>query len=169
MPTIADIFRTLKEHEELQKTAQTKEGIASPQRGAGQPAGEVGAVLEDVLGQNIAETKVRIKKKLEEVAGADRAIEGLTSDSDDEKPSDAQKPNVGDKMPPAGDVGAGVAAKVSGQTAKGEEKKAEPKAEPTAEDEKLAAEKLAAEYDAAGRIMAHGFVSELSKLLGDGK
>jgi hypothetical protein len=170
MPTIGEIYRALKEHEDMAKTAQTKEGIASPQRGAGQPAAEVGAVLEDVLGQNIAETKVRIKKKLEEAAGSAQAVEGLSSDANDENPATNQGPIVGDKMPPAGEAsGSGVAAKMSAHLAKGQEKKAEPKAaavktEPA--QEKDAAEKLAEEYHAAGRIMAQGFYAELNQLMG---
>lgn len=154
MPTIAEIYRALKEHEDLSKTAEVKkQAIASPQRGAGQPAAEVGAALEDVLGQNIAETKIRIKKKLEEVAGQQKAVEGLSSDAIDESPATNQGPVVGDKMPPAGEPsGAGVAAKVSAQQ--------------VAEQEKSAAEKLAEEYHAAGQIMAQGFFSELNRLMG---
>lgn len=161
MPTIADIYRQLKEHEDLEKSAAVKkQAIASPQRGAGQPAAEVGAALEDVLGQNIAETKIRIKKKLEETAGAMKAVEGLSSDADDESPVTNQGPVVGDKMPPAGEPsGAGVAAKLSSQTAKQDEVK-------QAEDEKVAAEKVAAEYYAAGQIMAQGFYTELGRLMG---
>jgi len=170
MPTIGEIYRTLKEHEEMNKTAEVKkQAIASPQRGAGQPAAEVGAVLEDVLGQNIAETKVRIKKKLEEVAGGQRAAEGLASDADDENPATNQGPIVGDKMPPAGEAsGGGVAAKVSQQlSGKSQEKKAEPKAE--AGQEKDATEKLAEEYYAAGQIMAQGFYAELARLSSESK
>lgn len=140
------------EHEKLEKSASVKQAIASPQRGSGAPAAEVGAVIEDVLGQNIAETKVRIKKKLEEVAGQQKAVEGLASDADDETPATNQGPIVGDKMPPSGEPsGSGVA------PAKAAEKASE--AEKTADEEKVAAE-----YYAAGQIMAQGFWDELSKL-----
>lgn len=153
MPTIQELYRMITEHETVEKTAAEKKAIASPQRGSGAPAAEVGAVLEDVLGQNMAETKVRIKKKLEEVSGQQRAAEGVAADAEDESPALNQGPIVGDKMPPSGEPsGSGVA------PAKAAEKKA-PEAEKTAEEEKLAAE-----YYAAGQIMAQGFWEELSKL-----
>jgi hypothetical protein len=152
MPTIQELYRMVTEHEKLEKSASVKQAIASPQRGSGAPAAEVGAVIEDVLGQNIAETKVRIKKKLEEVAGQQKAVEGLASDADDETPATNQGPIVGDKMPPSGEPsGSGVA------PAKAAEKASE--AEKTADEEKVAAE-----YYAAGQIMAQGFWDELSKL-----
>lgn len=154
MPTIQELYRMVTEHEKLEKSASVKQAIASPQRGSGAPAAEVGAVLEDVLGPNIAETKVRIKKKLEEVAGGQKAVEGLASDADDETPATNQGPIVGDKMPPSGEPsGSGVA------PAKAAEEKKAPEAEKTADQEKIAAE-----YYAAGQIMAQGFWDELSKL-----
>lgn len=188
MPTIADIYRTLQDHEKMEKSAALKKkAIASPERGSGAPAAEVGAVLEDVLGPNVAETKVRIKKKLEEVAGQAKAQEGLASDADDENPATNQGPIVGDKMPPGGDP-SGLAGKAA-EAPKAEEKKEaapapvaptgvaaklaaklaqKPEAkEAKVEDEKLAEEKIAAEYEAAGRIMAHGFVTELNRLLSE--
>jgi hypothetical protein len=191
MPTIADIYRTLKEHEELEKSAsQKKTAIANP---AGGPGASVSDAIENVLGPNIAETKVRIKKKLEEVAGQQKAVEGLGSNREDEHPASTQTPQAGDQMPPGG------SAKAAAASAKAEEKKAEPKVEPAAEKsakdmpaafkkyldekraskkkaddekpaeedaEKVAAEKIAAEYYAAGQIMAQGFAHELNRLMG---
>jgi len=161
MPTIQELYRMVTEHEKLEKSAAEKKAIASPQRGQGAPANEVGAVLEDVLGQNIAETKVRIKKKLEEVSGVQEAATGLAADADDEAPAVNQGPIVGDKMPPAGEPsGSGVPAV---PPVKAAEKK-EPEAEKTGEEEKVAAE-----YYAAGQIMARGFWDEISKLAGEEK
>lgn len=159
MPTIGELYRMVTEHEKLEKSASVKkQAIQSPQRGSGDPANEVGAVLEDVLGQNIAETKARIKKKLEEVAGAQQAAAGLASDADDESPATNQGPIVGDKMPPAGEPsGSGIVAMA---------KSSEPKQEKQAQVDKEAAEKLAAEYYAAGQIMARGFFDEFQKLAG---
>lgn len=193
MPTIADIYRTLKEHEELEKSAAVKkQAIANP---VGGPGANVQESIDNVLGPNIAETKVRIKSKLEAAAGQAKAVEGLSSNREDEHPASTQQPRVGDKMPPSGDVG--VAGKAAAEAAKKEEekaaveaaeaekqakampaafkaylekkhggKKAEKKAEEVAADEeKLAAEKVAAEYYAAGQIMAQGFSHELTRLL----
>lgn len=192
MPTLAEIYRVLQEHEATEKTAAVKkQAIASPQRGSGAPAAEVGATLEDVLGSNIAETKVRIKKKLEEVAGGQKAVEGLTAHPE-EAPGQAQAPINEDKMPPGGDKGtsipAGIGGKLSALLNKGEEKAAKhddkggkkglPPAflkhkkaeeEPAAE-EKTAEEKFAEECFAAGQIQAQGFVYELNRLMaGDEK
>ena len=112
MPTLADIYRTLQDHEAAEKTAAVKkQAIASPQ-GGGSPT--IGATLEDVLGSNVAETKVRIKKKLEEVAGAQKAQEGLGANPN-EDPSQIQAPNVGDKMPPGGEKGLQIPTGLSGK------------------------------------------------------
>lgn len=164
MPTIAEIYQTLKSHEELEKSAAAKKAsekkaiLAPSGAGGGSPA----AAIEDVLGENVAETKVRIKAKLQEAAGASQAVEGLAADADDEKPSDSQAPIVGDKMPPAGEKGVAVSPETvaavnagAGKAAKADE-----------DQEKQAAEKLAAEYYAAGQIMAQGFVAELNRLQG---
>lgn len=170
MPTIAEIYETLKSHEEMEKAASAKKAsekkaiLAPSGAGGGSPA----AALEDVLGENIAETKIRIKAKLQEAAGASQAVEGLAADADDEKPSDSQAPIVGDKMPPAGDKGVAVSPETQVAVNAGA---AAPKAAAKSDDdqEKQAAEKLAAEYYAAGQIMAQGFVAELNRLQGDGQ
>lgn len=151
MPTIGEIYRQLQEHEDMKKTASKKEAIANPAGGAGATSAEA---IDNVIGPNVAETKVRIKAKLQEMAGGQKAVEGLSSDADDEKPSDIQAPQLGDKMPPAGDA----APKAAAAPAK------------AGDAEKVAAEKLAEEYTAAGRLMARGFVDELNKLAAqDGK
>jgi hypothetical protein len=158
MPTLAEIYRTLQEHEAAEKTASVKkQAIASP-HGAGQPG--IGATLEDVLGSNVAETKVRIKKKLEEVAGGEKAVEGLSAHPE-ESPAQVQAP-AAVKMAPGGEKGeqvtTGLSGKVSAALAKAEEK--------SAEVEKSAEEKLAEEYFAAGQIQAQGFCYELNRLMG---
>jgi hypothetical protein len=164
MPTIAEIYQTLQQHEELAKTAGAKKkagektAILAPSgAGGGSPA----AAIEDVIGENIAATKLRIKAKLQETAGAEQAAEGIAADADDEKPSDSQAPIVGDKMPPAGEKGVAVSPETAAAVGAG--KAAE---EVTPEQEKEAAEKMAGEYYAAGQIMAQGFVSELNRLQG---
>lgn len=173
MPTLAELFQAISEHEEMKKTAAVKKQAIDNPSGSG--GASPAAALEDVLGQNVAETKVRIKAKLQEASGASQAAEGLASDSDDENPAAVQAPIVGDKMPPAGEMGAGhadpapvpgVGAKLSALLAKAGQKKEAQK--PQAEDaEKVAAEKLAAEYYAAGQFMAQGFVHELNRLLSE--
>jgi hypothetical protein len=156
MPTLAEIYRTLQEHETAEKTASVKkQAIASP-HGGGAPG--VAATLEDVLGSNVAETKVRIKKKLEEAAGAQSAAEGLGAHPE-EAPTQVQAPVQGDKMPPGGEKGVAVTTGLSGKLA----------AEKSAETEKSAEEKLAEEYFAAGQIQAQGFVYELNRLIGEAK
>ena len=191
MPTIGEIYRMMKEHEETEKTAAVKTAIDSPQRGQGQVADETGAVLEDVLGGNVAETKIRIKKKLEAMSGQQAAAEGVASEANEESINSTMTAQVGEKMPPT-DPGAsaaseaaattppagGVAAKVSALLGKKEQEKAaeKPEEKPAegqetkeAETEKSAEEKLAEEYYAAGQIMAHGFVTELNSLVGTEK
>lgn len=173
MPTLAEIYRTLQEHETAEKTASVKkQAIASPQ-GGGAPG--VSATLEDVLGSNVAETKVRIKKKLEEAAGAQAAAEGLGSHPE-EAPTQVQAPVQGDKMPPGGEKGVQVATGLSGKLAAAAKVEADKKvaaakaeAEKSAETEKSAEEKLAEEYFAAGQIQAQGFVYELNRLIGEAK
>jgi hypothetical protein len=171
MPTISEIFATIKAHEQAEKTASVKkEAIANP---TGGPGADVIQATDNVLGGNVAETKVKIKQKLDAVAGKAMEAAGLSANADVEKPQDAQKPILGDKMPPGGDMGAGLAAKVSAfLNAKGATKVAEPakaaeakKATETAEAEKTAEEKLAEEYYAGGQIMAQGFVHELNRLM----
>lgn len=183
MPTIADIFRTLKEHEELEKSAAVKKtAIANPNGGAG---ANVQESIDNVLGPNMAETKVRIKSKLEAAAGQAKAVEGLSSNREDEHPGSTQQPRLGDKMPPSGDVGAAgkaaeeaieaektakaMPAAFKAYLAKKKGGKAEKKAEDAApvDEEKVAAEKVAAEYYAAGQIMAQGFAHELGRLMGE--
>jgi hypothetical protein len=167
MPTISDIYKTMLEHEDIAKTAAEKKAseksaiLAPSGAGGGSPA----AAIEDVIGETVAATKVRIKAKLQESAGAEQAAVGLAADADDEKPSDSQAPIIGDKMPPAGEKGVSTSAETAAAVGAGKAAKAEDKAEEkTAEQDKEAAEKLAAEYDAAGRIMAQGFWSELNRL-----
>jgi hypothetical protein len=163
MPTLAEIYRTLQEHETAEKTASVKkQAIASPQSG-GQPG--ISATLEDVLGSNVAETKVRIKKKLEEAAGAQASAEGLGSHAE-EAPTQSQAPVQGDKMPPGGEKGVAVPTGLSGKLAAAARKAESEKA---AEVEKSAEEKLAEEYFAAGQIQAQGFVYELNRLIGEAK
>lgn len=179
MPTVEQLFKQIKEHEDITKTAAVKKtAIASPARAEG-AAAEVGHVLNDVLGSNMADTKIRIKKKLEEVSGAQRAQEGLGSGGAEEMPAAIQAPALGDKMPPGGE--APKAASVQGKLAaflgkkaekapeaeaKKEEAAAKKEAAPAEDAEKVAYEKLAEEHYAAGRIMAHGFMDELNELLG---
>jgi len=135
MPTIADIFRTLKEHEELEKSAAVKKtAIANPNGGG--PGANVQESIDNVLGPNMAETKVRIKSKLEAAAGQAKAVEGLSSNREDEHPASTQQPRLGDKMPPSGDVGA--AGKAAAEAAKKEEEKAAEAAAEAAEAEKTA-------------------------------
>ena len=168
MPTIADIYKTMLEHEDIaktaaEKTAAEKKAILAPSgAGGGSPA----AAIEDVIGDTVAATKVRIKAKLQEAAGAEQAAVGLASDADDEKPSDSQAPIIGDKMPPAGEKGVSTSTETAAAVgaAKAAAKTDEKTEEKTADEEKQASEKLAAEYDAAGRIMAQGFWSELSRI-----
>ncbi len=169
MPTIAEIYQTLQQHEEMAKTASEKKAaekkaiLAPSGAGGGSPA----AAMEDVIGENIAATKLRIKAKLQETAGAEQAAQGIASDADDEKPSDSQAPIVGDKMPPAGEKGVSTSVETAAAVNAGA---AAPKAaEATEEQEKEAAEKMAGEYYAAGQIMAQGFVSELNRLQGSGE
>jgi hypothetical protein len=153
MPTIADIYRSILSHEELEKSAAVKKtAIANPVGGAGASVGEA---IENVLGPNIAETKVRIKKKLEEVAGQAKAVEGLSANREDEHPASTQTPRAGDQMPPGGSVKASAE---DVKSADGDEEKVAA--------EKVAAEKVAAEYYAAGQIMARGFADELATLMG---
>lgn len=192
MPSIQEIFRTMKEHEDMEKAAAAKTAIQSPQRGSGDPAGEIGATLEDVMGPNVAEMKVRIKKKLDEVAGQAKAVEGLTAHPE-ESPTAIQQPQLGDKMPPGGDTSI-PPAKAAADKAKAAEaaktaaggdkdkkkgmpasmkkyfggKKADDEAA-AAETEKGAEEKLAEEYYAAGQIMARGFSDEIGRLFGGEK
>jgi hypothetical protein len=159
MPTLAEIYRTLQDHEAAEKTASVKkQAIASPQ-GGGQPG--IAATLEDVLGSNVAETKVRIKKKLEEASGAQSAAEGLGAHPE-EAPTQVQAPVQGDKMPPGGEKGVQVTTGLSGKLSAAAKAEAEKKAE----TEKSAEEKLAEEYFAAGQIQAQGFVYELNRLMG---
>ena len=101
MPTLKELYEMMNEAEAAEKTASTKEAIDSPKRGQGDPAGEVGAVLEDVMGDNMQETKVRIKKKVEEMSGGQAAAEGLASNVQDEALNTAQAPVIADKMPPS--------------------------------------------------------------------
>jgi hypothetical protein len=178
MPTIADIYRTLKEHEELEKSAAVKKtAIANPAGGAGATVGEA---IENVLGPNIAETKVRIKKKLEEVAGQQKAVEGLSANREDEHPASTQTPRAGDQMPPGGSAKAAAELEAESKEAKTmppafkkylDKKKGEKKAEDEkaaeGDAEKVAAEKVAAEYYAAGQIMARGFADEMATLMGE--
>lgn len=169
MPTIADIYKTMLEHEDIaktaaEKTAAEKKAILAPS-GAG--GGSSAAAIEDVIGDTVAATKVRIKAKLQEAAGAEQAAAGLASDADDEKPSDSQAPIIGDKMPPAGEKGVSTSTETAAAVGAGKAAKADEKPEEkTADEEKQASEKLAAEYDAAGRIMAQGFWSELNRISG---
>lgn len=179
MPTIADLYRSLKEHEEISKTAAVKKTAIESTHAPGQTG--VAAALEDVLGSNVAETKVRIKKKLEDVAGVQKAQEGLGAHPE-ESPSQSQAPIVGDKMPPGGDKGtaapAGLSGKLSAHLEKTEEKAAKhddkcKKGMPPAflkhkkaGEEVTEEEKIAAEHYAAGQIIAQGFVDELSRLMG---
>jgi hypothetical protein len=159
MPTLAEIYRTLQEHEVAEKTAAVKkQAIASPHSG-----GEAGisATLEDVLGSNIAETKVRIKKKLEEVAGGEKALEGLSAHPE-EAPSQSQAP-AAVKMAPGGEKGVSIPSGLSGKLSAAA---ARVEAEKAAEVEKSAEEKYAEECFAAGQIQAQGFCYELSRIIG---
>lgn len=195
MPTIQDIYQMLQQHEDAAKTASIKkEAIASPQRGTGDPASEMGAVLEDVLGPNVAETKVRIKKKLEEVSGAQQALAGVASEANEEAINTTMAPQLGDKMPPtdtpptaateaaavtppagsapaAGAVAAATAAGPTNAAAAGKLSgilqgilQEKTSVADPAVQEKAAEEKAAEQYHAAGQIMAHGFMSELQRL-----
>lgn len=174
MPSIADLYRTLVDHEEMKKTAAVKKTAIESTHAPGQTG--VAAAMEDVLGNNVAETKIRIKKKLEDVAGAQKVQEAL-GDHAEEMPGQAQAPIQGDKMPPGGDKGVSASSKVSEKLTADAEKNAKAgkdgkKPLPAfmkhkkAGEELTEEEKVAEEHYAAGRIIARGFVDELSNLMG---
>lgn len=171
MPTLRELYAMMNEAEASEKTASTKQAIDSPQRGAGDTAGEVGAVLEDVMGDNMQETKVRIKKKLEEMSGAQSAADGLMANVQQEGLNSSQAPQVADKMPPTDapatqpTEAAAVTPPAGGPMAPGAAAAAPKAASEEEEAEKVAeVQKLAEEYYTAGRFMARGFKDELDSM-----
>lgn len=167
MPTMRELFDALNEQEEMQKVASLKKkAIQSPHAGAGDTTSNQGAAIEDATGGtgDLAATKLRIRKKLEEMAGAQQDAQGQASEAVEERLNAQQDPELGAKMPPASppatpgvDGITAAAAKVSSE-------------QEGAEEEKVAAEelqKIADEYHAAGQFMARGFVDGLNELLGD--
>ncbi len=172
MPTLQEIYESLQHHEDMSKTAAVKKTAIESTKAPGQSG--VAAAIDDVIGDNVLDTKVRIKKKLEDAAGAAKASEGLTAHPE-EMPSQAQAPIQGDKMPPSGDKGTSVSSKVSAKLEDGAEKEAKhgkdgkkplPPFMKKKAEEQSDEEKIAVEHFSAGRIIEQGFVHELGELLG---
>jgi len=185
MPTIQELYKQMTEHEEMAKSASLKKTAIQSTKAPGQSG--TGAAIEDVLGSNIAETKIRIKKKLEEVSGGQEVADALGAHAE-EQPNQSQAPHHDDKMPPEGDKGvqapAGLSGKLSALLNKGSEKAAKhdekggkhkgmppaflkhKKAEDEKSEEEKLAEKVAEEHFAAGQIIAQGFAYELNQLFG---